>query len=99
MNARMFAEAAGPFLTGKVSDLRMSREVFMKKLAFVALLGLAAAACTTTEERVGGAAVGAGVGAVAGPVGAVAGGAVGAVTGPTVADTVKSNTRTTRRRQ
>ena len=56
----------------------------MKKLAFVALLGLAAAACTTTEERVGGAAVGAGVGAVAGPVGAVAGGAVGAVTGPTV---------------
>ena len=36
----------------------------MKKLAFVALLGLAAAACTTTEERVGGAAVGAGVGAV-----------------------------------
>jgi osmotically inducible lipoprotein OsmB len=57
----------------------------MKKLAFVALLGLAAAACTTTEERVGGAAVGAGVGAVAGPVGAVAGGAVGAVTGPTAA--------------
>ena len=45
----------------------------MKKLAFVALIGLAAAACTTTEERVGGAAVGAGVGAVAGPPGAVVG--------------------------
>jgi hypothetical protein len=29
----------------------------MKKLAFVALLGLAAAACTTTKERIGGAAV------------------------------------------
>jgi osmotically inducible lipoprotein OsmB len=56
----------------------------MKKLALVALLGLTAAACTTTEERVGGAAVGAGVGSVAGPVGAVAGGAIGAVAGPTV---------------
>ncbi|MBB4041413.1 type IV secretory pathway TrbL component [Microvirga flocculans] len=68
----------------------------MKKLAFVALLGLAVTACTTTEERVGGAAVGAGVGAVAGPPGAVVGGAVGAITGPTVARTVRSNTRTTR---
>ena len=74
----------------------------MKKLAFVALLGLAAAACTTTEERIGGAAVGAGVGAVAGPVGAVAGGAIGAAAGPAVSDTVQANTpparRTTRRR-
>jgi hypothetical protein len=94
MNARTIAEAAGPFLTWKVSGVRVLWEVFMKKLAFVALLGLAAAACTTTEERVGGAAVGAGVGAVAGPVGAVAGGAVGAATGPTVA---RSARRTARR--
>lgn len=94
MKARKSAEAAGPFLIGKVSVFRLSREVFMKKLAFVALLGLAAAACTTTEERIGGAAVGAGVGAVAGPVGAVAGGAVGAATGPTVA---RSARRTARR--
>jgi osmotically inducible lipoprotein OsmB len=66
---------------------------FMKKLAFVALLGLAAAACTTTEERVGGAAVGAGVGAVAGPPGAIVGGAVGAVTGPSVARTTRRAVR------
>jgi hypothetical protein len=71
----------------------MLKEVFMKKLAFVALLGLAAAACTTTQERVGGAAVGAGVGAVAGPPGAVVGGAVGAVTGPTVARTARNTAR------
>jgi hypothetical protein len=82
-------KAAGPVLNRKVSCLRASWEVFMKKLAFVALLGLAAAACTTTEERVGGAAVGAGVGAVAGPVGAVAGGAVG----PTVARSARNTAR------
>jgi hypothetical protein len=76
-----------------MSVLRLSREVFMKKLAFVALIGLAAAACTTTEERVGGAAVGAGVGAVAGPPGAIVGGAVGAVTGPTVAKTTRRAAR------
>jgi hypothetical protein len=99
MNARMNADMAGPFLTGEVSVFRLSREVLMKKLAFVALLGLAAAACTTTEERVGGAAVGAGVGAVAGPVGAVAGGAIGAAAGPTVSDTVQDNTRRTTRRR
>ena len=93
MNARTIAEAAGPFSAWKVSGLRVSREVSMKKLAFVALLGLAAAACTTTEERVGGAAVGAGVGAVAGPVGAVAGGAVGAATGPTVARSARRTAR------
>ena len=62
-------------------------------LAFAALLALAAAACTTTEQRVGGAAVGAGVGAIAGPVGAVAGGAVGAATGPAVTRTVRRATR------
>ncbi|AWM87767.1 hypothetical protein [Microvirga sp. 17 mud 1-3] len=65
----------------------------MKSLAFAALLALAAAGCTTTQERVGGAAVGAGVGAVAGPAGAVAGGAVGAVTGPTVTRQVRRATR------
>ncbi len=47
---------------------------------------LALAACNTTQERVGGAGVGALAGAaVGGPVGAVAGGVVGAATGPTVA--------------
>ncbi len=70
----------------------------MKKLAIVSLIALGAAACTTTEERVGGAAVGAGVGAVAGPVGAVAGGAIGAAAGPAVSDTVQANTRRARRR-
>jgi osmotically inducible lipoprotein OsmB len=93
MIARTNADTAGPVLRGRVSVFRLSREVLMKKLAFVALLGLAAAACTTTEERVGGAAVGAGVGAVAGPVGAVAGGAVGAVTGPTVARSARRTAR------
>ncbi|HZH12468.1 MAG TPA: hypothetical protein VEZ24_19120 [Microvirga sp.] len=68
----------------------------MKKLALVALLGLAAAACTTTEERIGGAAVGAGVGAVAGPPGAIVGGAVGAAVGPTVSNRVEANTRRAR---
>jgi osmotically inducible lipoprotein OsmB len=43
------------------------------------------AACNTTEQRIGGAAVGAGAGAVvAGPAGAVVGGAAGALTAPTV---------------
>jgi len=70
----------------------------MKKLAFVALLGLVAAACTTTEERVGGAAVGAGVGAVAGPPGAIVGGAVGAMAGPTVTHRVQASTRHSHRR-
>jgi len=69
----------------------------MKKLAFVVLIGLAAAACTTTEERVGGAAVGAGVGAVAGPPGAIVGGAVGAMAGPTVTHQVQASTRHTHR--
>lgn len=49
-------------------------------------LGLAVAGCNTTQERVGGAGVGAATGAVVGgPVGAVAGGVVGAAAGPTVA--------------
>ena len=54
------------------------------------------AGCNTTEQRIGGAAVGAGTGAaVGGPVGAVVGGAAGAVTAPTV---VKETRRATRRR-
>ena len=65
----------------------------MKPFALTVLLALAAAGCTTTQERVGGAAVGAGVGAIAGPVGAVAGAGVGALTGPTVTRTVRRNTR------
>ncbi|WP_210485619.1 hypothetical protein [Microvirga antarctica] len=65
----------------------------MKTLAFVTLMALAAAGCTTTQERVGGAAVGAGVGAVAGPVGAVAGAGVGALTGPSVSSGVRRATR------
>ena len=47
---------------------------------------LALAGCNTTQERIGGAGVGAVAGAaVAGPVGAAVGGAAGAATGPTVA--------------
>lgn len=50
--------------------------------AVMALVGLAGA-CTTTEQRVGGAAVGGVFGAaVAGPVGAAAGAAAGAATAP-----------------
>ncbi|WP_349371374.1 hypothetical protein [Salinarimonas sp.] len=48
-------------------------------LALVAALGFGLAACTTTEERIGGAAAGA---AVAGPVGA----GVGVLAGPPVAE-------------
>lgn len=89
MQARREADAAG-----KSRDaVRYLGRFSMKKIAFVALLGLAAAACTTTEERVGGAAVGAGVGAVAGPPGAIVGGAVGAVTGPSVARTTRRAVR------
>lgn len=59
-----------------------------------AALALGLAACTTLEQRVGGAAVGAGTGAaVGGPVGAVAGGAVGAVSGPTVVRATRRATR------
>ena len=54
--------------------------------SFIAAAALALGACgNTTEQRIGGAAVGAGTGAVvAGPVGAVVGGAAGAITAPTV---------------
>ncbi|UZF90667.1 hypothetical protein [Bosea sp. NBC_00550] len=64
-------------------------------LALIAAAGLALGACgNTTEQRIGGAAVGAGTGAVvAGPVGAVVGGAAGAVTAPTVVRTTRRATR------
>ncbi len=69
----------------------------MKIITFCALAasGLALAACgNTTEQRIGGAAVGAGTGAVvAGPVGAVVGGAAGAVTAPTVVRETRRATR------
>lgn len=69
----------------------------MDKTSFViaaAALALGLAACTTVEQRVGGAAVGAGTGAVvAGPVGAVVGGAAGAVSAPTVVRTTRRATR------
>lgn len=64
-------------------------------LSFIAVAALALGACgNTTEQRIGGAAVGAGTGAVvAGPVGAVVGGAAGAITAPSV---VRETRRTTR---
>lgn len=65
----------------------------MKKFIFGALFVLTAAGCTTTDQRVGGAAVGAGIGLIAGPVGAVAGGAVGAAAGPAVSRSVGRATR------
>ncbi|MGO4176005.1 hypothetical protein [Bosea sp. TAF32] len=68
----------------------------MNALTFSALIAAAimTTACNTTEQRVGGAAVGAGTGAaVGGPVGAVVGGAAGAVTAPTVVRATRRATR------
>jgi len=49
-------------------------------------LALSSGACTTTQKRVSGAAVGGVFGAaIAGPVGAAAGAAAGAATAPSVA--------------
>jgi osmotically inducible lipoprotein OsmB len=63
-------------------------------LAALSLLALGLPACTTLEQRVSGAAVGAGTGAVvAGPVGAVVGGAAGAVSAPAVVRTTRRATR------
>ncbi|AZO80738.1 MULTISPECIES: hypothetical protein [unclassified Bosea (in: a-proteobacteria)] len=63
-------------------------------LAAAALAALSLTACTTLEQRVSGAAVGAGTGAVvAGPVGAVVGGAAGAVSAPAVVRTTRRATR------
>lgn len=57
----------------------------MSRFGLLAATALALCACTTVEQRIGGAAAGAGTGAVvAGPVGAVVGGAAGAISGPTV---------------
>ena len=70
----------------------------MKKLAFAIFVVLAGAACTTTEQRMGGAGVGAVAGAaVAGPGGAVVGGVAGAVTGPRVGRQVGVAQRRARR--
>jgi osmotically inducible lipoprotein OsmB len=66
----------------------------MSTLAVATLGALGLTACTTLEQRVSGAAVGAGTGAVvAGPVGAVVGGAAGAVSAPTVVRTTRRATR------
>lgn len=66
----------------------------MIRIATAAALLVLAGACTTTEQRIGGAAVGAGTGAVvAGPVGAVAGGAVGAFAAPTVTRSARRASR------
>lgn len=59
----------------------------MRVMAMLALVGLVigTTACTTTEERVGGAAVGGVFGAaVAGPIGAAAGAAAGAAWTPNI---------------
>jgi osmotically inducible lipoprotein OsmB len=61
----------------------------MFKFIAVCLLAGFASACTTTDQRISGAAAGAGTGAlIGGPIGAVAGGAIGAVSAPTVVRTV-----------
>lgn len=64
----------------------------MKKLMTFCVLAAIVGACTTTDQRITGAAAGAGTGAlIAGPVGAVAGGAIGAISAPTVVRTVNRN--------
>lgn len=68
----------------------------LRPLVLAAAAALSLGACNTTEQRIGGAAVGAGTGAVvAGPVGAVVGGAAGAVAAPSV---VTTSRRAARRR-
>jgi osmotically inducible lipoprotein OsmB len=60
------------------------------RIIFAGCLAALLSACTTTEERIAGAAAGAGTGAIiGGPIGAVAGGAVGAFAAPTVTGSVK----------
>ena len=69
----------------------------MRKLALLTFAVLAVAACTTSQQRVGGAGVGAVAGgAVAGPVGAVVGGVGGAVAGPSVSREIGVPQRRTR---
>jgi osmotically inducible lipoprotein OsmB len=66
--------------------------VTISRFCLLAAAALVLSACSTVEQRIGGAAAGAGTGAVvAGPVGAVVGGAAGAISGPSVV-------RATRRR-
>jgi hypothetical protein len=58
----------------------------IRNLVILVALGVAGAACTSTEARLSGAAAGAGAGAlVGGPIGAIAGGAVGVIAGPSLA--------------
>ncbi len=65
----------------------MTSRLVFSVLLTVSALGLAA--CTTTQERIGGAGTGAAAGAaVAGPPGAVVGGVVGVVSGPSVSRSV-----------
>ena len=56
----------------------------ISKVLMVGLSVLTLAACSTTEDRIGGAGAGALVGSVAGPIGAGVGGVAGAIVGPTV---------------
>jgi hypothetical protein len=59
----------------------------MRKVAglLILMLAMGTTACTTTQERVGGAAVGGAFGAaVAGPIGAAAGAAAGAAWTPNI---------------
>ncbi|HVL71454.1 MAG TPA: hypothetical protein VM434_06160 [Beijerinckiaceae bacterium] len=76
----------------------------MRVLVAAGFLALLLGACTTTEQRIGGAGAGAAAGAVvAGPLGAVVGGVAGAATGPGVGRAVGvrqakgKRTRTARR--
>lgn len=60
------------------------------RIIFAGCLAALLSACSTTEERIAGAAAGAGTGAIiGGPIGAVAGGAVGAFAAPTVTGSVR----------
>lgn len=66
----------------------------ISRFCLLAATALALSACSTVEQRIGGAAAGAGTGAVvAGPVGAVVGGAAGAISGPSVVRATRRATR------
>ena len=90
--------AAGAF-AGAGPDGAENEDEAMNMLARIVVLGglgLTVVACTTTQERVGGAGAGALAGAaVGGPVGAAVGGVAGAVTGPTVASATGVNKKVT----
>jgi osmotically inducible lipoprotein OsmB len=87
----------GNFWAGRAFKAAVNTEDQTMKtsiLTGLAIVALGLGACSTVEQRVGGAAVGAGTGAVvAGPVGAVVGGAAGAVTAPAVVRTTRRATR------